>query len=263
MRVEGTVCWVTGASSGIGEAVARVLLERGARVVVTARRADVLERLRRDAARPDAIAVVAGDLEDGGERDALVARAIAAFGHVDAVIHAAGISQRSLAADTDPAVDRRLMELNYFAVIAITKAILPHMLRRGRGHLTAVSSIAGKTGVALRSGYAGSKHALHGFFDALRAELAGTGIEVLVACPGFVDTPLASVALTGDGSPHGRQDEANARGLTPRECAERIVRAIERSDHEAYIGGREVLGVYLKRFAPRVLERVLRRYVTK
>lgn len=263
MKVSDRVIWVTGASSGIGEALALLLVERGAKVVVTARRAERLEAVRGAASRPEAVAVVAGDLEDAAGWESLAQRAIAAFGHLDGVIHCAGISQRAFAADTDPAVDRRLMEVNYFAVIALTKAVLPHLLARGHGHITAVSSIAGKTGVALRSGYAGSKHALHGFFDALRAELAGTGVEVLVACPGFVNTDLATVALSGDGSPHGKRDETNAKGLSPRECAEGIVRAIERGDLEAYIGGREVLGVYLKRFAPRVLERVLRNYVTR
>lgn len=261
-KVAGRVVWVTGASSGIGEALAITLVDRGARVIVSARRRDRLEALRARAARPDAVHVLPLDVADTEAAPAAVQSAIAAFGAVDVMVHNAGISQRSRAADTGLDVDRRVMEVNYFGPVALTKALLPHLLSRrpeqGRAQIAVVSSVVGYVGTPERSAYAASKHALHGFFDSLRAEVHDAGVRVTLVCPGFVATDITVSALRGDGSQHGVRAEKNAGGLTPDACARAIVRAIEQEREEVYVGGREIAGIYLRRFAPSVLSRVVR-----
>jgi short-subunit dehydrogenase len=156
-------------------------------------------------------------------------------------------------------VVRRIMEVNFFGTVAVTQAVLPGMLTRGRGHIVVISSLVGKFGTPQRSVYAASKHALHGFFDSLRAEVHDRGLRVTIICPGFIRTDVSVNALTGDGSQHGTMDDVQAQGMTPAACASRIVRAVEQEKQEAYIGGREVLGVYAKRFVPRLFNRVIRR----
>jgi short-subunit dehydrogenase len=251
--------WITGASSGIGEAVARALEPRGARLVLSARRGDRLEALRQSFAEPDRHAVVPLDLADGGAIAAAVDAALAHAGRIDVMVHNAGISQRALVVDTDLEVDRRLLEVNFFGTVALTKALLPSMLAAGGGRFVVVTSLVGKIGTPLRSGYAASKHALHGFFDSLRAELWDRGIRVTLACPGFIKTELPLAALTGDGSPQGTMDRAQLAGYPAERCAEKIVRAVERDREEVLIGGKERYAVYLKRFLPGLFSRIIRR----
>lgn len=249
--------WITGASSGIGEALVRVLDRRGARLVLSARRLERLQAVRAALTRPDAHDVVALDVAET-ERAGEHAATVLSEGPVDVVIHSAGISQRSRAAETELSVDRRLMEVNYFGTVALTKAVLPSMLERGSGHFVVVSSLVGKISTPKRSGYSASKHALHGFFDALRAELHDRGIRVTIACPGFVRTEVSLHALTGDGSEQGTMDEAQEKGMAPEVCAERIVRAAETGRREVLIGGKEVWAVRLHRFFPGLFHRMIR-----
>lgn len=253
------VVWVTGASSGIGEAVARELGRHGARLVLSARRTEKLEALRQEIGEVERHAVVPLDLADGASIPAAVETALAHAGRIDVMIHNAGISQRALAVDTDLEVDRRLLEVNFFGTVALTKALLPAMLEAGGGRFVVVTSLVGKIGTPLRSGYAASKHALHGFFDSLRAELWEQGIRVTLICPGFIKTELPLVALTGDGTPQGKMDQAQLAGYPADRCAEKIVRAIERGRDEVMIGGKETYAVYLKRFLPGLFNRLIRR----
>jgi short-subunit dehydrogenase len=254
------VVWLTGASSGIGEATARELAHRGARLVLTARRLDRLEALRSLCPSPDGVRLLAADLEDGSALQGLTERALESFGRIDVLCSIAGVSQRALASDTDLAVDRRLMELNYFAPVALTKGLLPHMLSRGTGRLAVVSSVAGVVGNPMRSGYCASKHAVHGFFDALRAELHGTGVAVTLICPGYIRTDLSRMALAGDGSRYGRESPGQAHGISAEGCARRLVRAVERGRREVYIAGpKERAAVLLKRWWPGLLARALPR----
>jgi dehydrogenase/reductase SDR family protein 7B len=249
--------WITGASSGIGEGVARVLDRRGARLVLSARRSERLEAVRASLTRPDAHEILALDVAETDRAGEHVG-GVLAQGPVDVLVHSAGISQRSRVVDTDLSVDRRLMEVNYFGVVALTKAVLPSMLDRGSGHFVVVSSLVGKISTPKRSGYSASKHALHGFFDALRAELHDRGIRVTIACPGFIRTELPLHALVGDGSEQGRMDEAQEQGMAPEVCAERMVRAVEAGKREVLIGGREVWAVRLHRFFPGLFHRMIR-----
>jgi short-subunit dehydrogenase len=259
MSFDGQRVWVTGASSGIGEALAGALARRGARLVLSARRGDELERVRRGLERADDHRVVAFDIADERAVEAAAREALAAGERLDLLVLNAGITQRALARDTTLAVDRRLFEVNFFGPVALTKAVLPALRAQGGGRLVVVSSLVGRIGTPLRSGYAASKHALHGFFESLRAEEHEAGIRVTMVLPGFIRTPLPVTALTGDGSPQGRMDRAQLEGMDPGDCAERIVRAVERGKDEVLVGGKERFAVHLGRVAPGLLRRVLRR----
>jgi short-subunit dehydrogenase len=257
------VVWITGASSGIGEALVYALAAKGARLILSARRKEELERVKGNC--PSAVQaqvhILPLDLTKPETLRLSTDAAIQVFGHVDILINNGGISQRGLAKETTLDVDRRLMEVNYFGALAITKNILPHFLKRGTGHFVTVSSVVGTFGTPYRSGYAASKHALHGFFDSLRAELwkdTRDKIIVTMICPGFIHTPITLSAVTGDGSPLGKQDDATYRGKPPEWCAQRIVRAIEKKKNEVYIGGIETLGVPFKRWFPNWFARYIR-----
>jgi short-subunit dehydrogenase len=258
--LKNKVIWLTGASSGIGEALAYALAEKGARLILSSRRKDVLERVKGNcptAAQAD-IRVLPLDLSQADTLQLSTEAAIQIFGHIDILINNGGISQRGLVAQTVLSVDRTLMEVNYFGAIALTKYLLPHFLGRKQGHFVTVTSITGKFGTPYRSGYAASKHALHGFFDAVRAEHHRDNIKVTMICPGFIRTSLTLTALTGDGSPLNKMDAAQYKGKPAEWCALKIVKAIEKEKEEVYIGGREVLGVYLRRFFPGIFSSIIR-----
>ncbi len=259
MEAEKRVIWVTGASSGIGEALAYHLSRRGCRLILSARRQELLEEVQSRCAHPDRVALLPLDLEHYETLAETARKAVALFGRVDVLVNNAGISQRSLILDTGMAVYDRLMRVNYLGTVALTKALLPHFLERGGGHFITVTSLMGKFGSPLRSGYCGAKHALHGFFDVLRMEHGEDGVQVSMICPGFVNTQVARNALTADGRPQQQQDVATEKGMDPARFAEKMWRAAEAGQWEAYIGGKETMGVYLKRFFPRLLHRVVLR----
>lgn len=251
--------WVTGASSGIGASLALALARRGARLILSARRLDRLEQVRERCEGGAEHTVLPLDLEKVDTLAAVAQGAVTDHGPIDFLFHAGGLGQRALAMDTDLVVDRRIMDVNYFGTVALTKAVLPSMLERGSGHVVPISSLVGKFGTPQRSAYAASKHALHGFFDSLRAELHGQGVHITVVCPGFVSTELSLQALTGDGTPQGHRDETHVNGMDADVCAEKILTAVARRRAEVNIGGSEVLGVYVKRLAPWLFDRIIRR----
>jgi short-subunit dehydrogenase len=254
------VVWLTGASSGIGEALAYELARKKARLILSARRKEELDRVKGNcpADTQAQIRILPLDLAQPDTLGLSVGAALQLFGHIDILINNAGISQRSLVAETLLSVDRKLMEINYFGTISLTKYLLPHFISRKGGHFVNISSLTGKFGTPYRSGYAASKHAMHGFFDALRAEHHRDNIRVTMICPGFIRTPITLSALTADGSPLNKMDEAQYKGKPVARCAAKIVSAIEKNKQEVYIGGREVMGVYLKRFFPRLFSRLIR-----
>lgn len=254
------VIWLTGASSGIGEALAYALAGKGAKLILSARRKEELERVKGNCpreAQPD-VRILPLDLAQSSTLQLSTEAAVQLFGHIDILINNGGISQRSLIKETSLEVDRRLMEVNYFGAIALTKYLLPHFIKQRHGHFVIVSSLTGKFGTPFRSGYAASKHALHGFYDALRAEHHKDNIAVTMICPGFIHTPITFSALTGDGSPLNKMDEAQYKGKPAELCAKKIVTAIKKKKQEVYIGGRETLGVYIKRFFPSLFSRIIR-----
>ncbi len=259
------VIWLTGASSGIGEALAYQLSKKGARLILSSRRKEELERVKGNCpshSQPG-ISIIPLDLEQPDTLEVSTQAAIQIFGHVDILINNGGVSQRSFIAETSLAVYRRLMEVNYFGAIALTKHLLPHFIHRKQGHFVNITSLTAKFGTPYRSGYAASKHALHGFFEALRAEHHKDNIKVSMICPGFIRTSLTLSALTADGTPLNKMDEAQFKGRPADWCARKIVAAIEKNKEEVYIGGREVFGIYLKRFFPGIFSKIIRKIAVR
>ena len=259
MEISGKLIWITGASSGIGRALAVEMADRGARLILSSRRREVLEEVRREIDGADGHRVLPLDLTEPQGLEGAARHVLDEHGPPDLMVHNGGISQRSLARETCLSVDRRIMETDYFGAVVLTKALLPSMRDRGRGRFVVVSSLVGKMGTPLRSGYAAAKHALHGFFESLRAEEHGAGIRVTLVCPGFIRTEVSRNALTGDGTPQGRMDRGQARGMSPEVCAEKIADAVARGRDEVLIGGKERLAVLLWRFAPSLCRRLIRR----
>jgi short-subunit dehydrogenase len=259
-RYNGQVVWITGASSGIGEALAHEFARQGAQLVLSARRGDVLETVRGRCANADRHTVLPLDMTQTAALPAHAASVLEKHGRVDVLINNAGISQRSLVKDTALTVDRQIMELDFFGPVALTKAVLPAMLKQGSGQLAAVSSIVGLVATPYRSAYAAAKHAITGFYDALRAEVHDAGIAVSVLYPGFVRSNVSLAALTGDGSPHGALDPAQETAMPADVFARRAVAALAaRKERIIIAGGRERLGVALGRISPALLARTIRR----
>jgi short-subunit dehydrogenase len=255
---KGKVVWITGASAGIGEATAYLAAQKGAKLVISARRTEELERVKSNTGLTEEnIMVLPIDIEKINTFPRLAEQIIEKFGRIDILFNNAGISQRGSTLETDFEVYRKLMEINFFGVAALTKTVLPYMIRQGSGHIAATSSVSGKLGSPMRSGYCASKHALHGFFDALRSEVSRNNIFVTMICPGYIQTDISKNALAPDGNKHGKMDQNQAQGMPVEVCAAKIIRAIENNKAEIYIGGKEIMGIYLKRFLPGLLNRIL------
>ncbi len=259
----GKVIWITGASSGIGRSLALAFHRAGAKLILSARRTAALEELSRDCGGGPDVRVLPLDLADLESLPDRVRTALGFFGHVDFMVHNAGVALRDTALHTDLDVDQRIMATNYFGPVAITKALLPLMLDRGHGQFVVVGSLSGKYGGPLLSSYAASKHALHGFFESLRAEVHARNIRITFVIPGFIRTPIATHALTGDGATFGRSLDVHERGMDPDVCAERILRAVEKGRREALVGGLEIHSVLLHRLFPGTFEALLRNHPIK
>src|ERR1051326_2607634 len=202
MDFQGRRVWITGASSGIGEALAVAFHQAGAKLILSARREDELKRVQTRCGGESETRILPMDVTDTEALPEKTQLALAAFGGVNILVLNAGITQRSLTRETDESVYRHLMEVNFFASEAMARAVLPSMLAQKSGQMVVMSSIAGKVGVPLRSGYSASKFALHGFFEALRAEEEKNGIYVTMVCPGYIRTDISLSALRGDGRRH-------------------------------------------------------------
>lgn len=258
-KFENKVVWITGASSGIGEATAYQFAKEGAKLILSARREDELLRVKQNTGLPShQVFILPIDIENIEKISEKAKQAIQHFGKIDVLFNNAGISQRGSVLDTDISVYQKIFNLNFFGVIALTKAVLPFMKQQKSGQIAVTSSVSGKLATPMRSGYCASKHALHGFFDALRSEIYQDNISVTLICPGYIHTNISYNAVAADGSKFGKMDENQANGMSPEECASRIVEAIYKKRDEVYMGGKEVLGVYLKRFFPRILSKLLR-----
>lgn len=255
------VIWITGASSGIGEALVKNLAKSSnAKIILSSRKEEQLHSVAGKAGlNKDRYAVIPLDLKDYKEMPSVAAKAMEPFGKIDILINNAGLSQRSLALETDIEVDKQLIDIDYIGTVALTKAVLPYMIRNKGGHIAVVSSLMGIFGAPMRSGYAGAKHALHGFFDALRAEVFSQNIKVTIICPGFIQTDISINAVTGDGSLQGTMDEATKNGMHVAVFAKKMLSAIEKQKKQKAIGGKEVLAVYLKRFFPDLLAKIVRK----
>jgi len=260
MNFQNKVIWITGASSGIGRALAIELSNQDALLIISARSKVALEVVKKSCKNPSNVWVLPLDLEVHSSFVKITATAIQIFGRIDILVNNGGISQRSLAIETNISVDKRIMEVNYTGTVALTKTILPHFIENKKGQFVVTTSMVGFIGTPLRSSYAASKHALHGFFDSLRAEVYDYNIAVTLICPGFVSTNISMNALTGDGTSQQKMDTATANGISPERFAKLMAKAIYSKKEEAYIAGfKEKLGVYVKRWFPRVFSVMIRK----
>ncbi|SNS86032.1 Short-chain dehydrogenase [Ekhidna lutea] len=262
-KIKDSVVWVTGASSGIGEQLAYQLAEKGAKLIISARRKEELDRVKSNC-KSETVETLSLDLEDEFSLKQRAKEAGTIFGEVDILINNGGISQRDTILNTSLEVDRRLMEVNYFGSITLSKTLLPKMVERKKGHHVIVTSTVGIINTPFRSGYGASKHALHGFYDALRAEHHNDNIKVTIVLPGYIKTNISYNALVGDGSQQNKMDPGQAKGMSPEKCARLIIKAIENNKTEVYIGGaKEKLGIYLKRFWPKAAAKAVRKLRVK
>lgn len=259
MDFRDKVVWITGASSGIGEHLAYAFAEQGAKLVISARNERELQRVKENCQKDVEIMVLPLDVTDFEAITASVVKVVAHFSNIDYLINNAGVSQRALIRDTQLEVDQKIIAINYMGTVAMTKAVLPVMLEQGNGHIAVMSSVMGKVSVPYRSAYAASKHALHGYFDALRAELHKENIKVTIFCPGYVRTNVTINALTGDGSKHNMMTPQSKGGMSPADFARKALRSIAKGKEEVYFGGKELMAIYLKRFFPRLFSWVTKR----
>jgi short-subunit dehydrogenase len=256
----GQWIWITGASSGIGEALALRFAASGARLILSARREAELARVAARCTAAESVTVLPLDLSLPGTMPGVAARALAIAGRIDVMVHNGGVSQRASASQTPFDVDERLMRVNHLGPVALTKALLPSMLAARSGHFVVVTSVLGTLSIPNRTAYCASKHALHGFFNALRAEVAADGIRVTLAIPGFVRTNLPFHAVADGGRPFAAMDPETERGISPEQCAETIVRAAARGADEVYAGGfKERAALHVNRLLPALFRRIARR----
>ena len=258
MPFSNQVVWITGASSGIGEHLAYAFANQGARLILSSRNEQELQRVKQNCPEAAEVMVLPMDVTDYAGMPALVQRALSRFETIHILINNAGISQRSAVKNTLFEVDKKIMEVNFLGTVALTKAVLPSMAAQKKGQIVVISSVMGKLGTPRRSAYAASKHALHGYFDSLRAEIHEQGIKVTIICPGYVHTNVTINALTADGSANNQMAEATRNGMAPGVFAEKALHAIAREKEEILIGGKETLGVYIKRFFPGLFSRIAR-----
>lgn len=262
--VKNKVIWITGASSGIGEALAYAYAHQGARIILSARNKEALEKVREKCAqRNNKIRILPLDLSKLGTLNKKAKQALKFFGKIDIMVHNAGVASRDLAANINIRTDQKIMNTNYFGAVVLTKALLPSMFEQKSGHFLVVSSVSGIYGVPKLSSYSASKHALHGFFESLRAEIAKDNIKITMVVPGFVKTNITANALTGDGSKYGKMMQVHKRGMDPAYVAATIIDAASKNKEEVLIGKLESLGVYCKRIFPALFTVIIRNHPMK
>lgn len=253
---DGKRVWITGASSGIGEALVYEFAGRGAIVIISSNDLPGLERVK--AACPDINKITCApfDLSDTSGIDAIVKQQLKDSGKIDYLINIGGISQRARIDETPLWLDRKIFEINYFGTIALTKAVLPYMINQKSGHIAATSSISGRFGFPLRSAYSASKQALHGFFETLYLENKSNNIRTSVIIPGRVRTNISYHALDQQGKEQGKMDDGLNKGIPPEKAAKIIIRGIKRNKHEILVGSTELIMLYIRRIWPWLFFRI-------
>lgn len=254
---EGKVAWITGASSGIGEALVHAFISRGATVIASSVDIPELERVKKECGdKSFMVHNVPFDLADTSGIDNIVGQQVRELGKIDYLLNIGGISQRARIDETPMWLDRKIFEINYFGTITLTKAVLPFMVREKSGHILATSSISGRFGFPLRSAYSASKQALHGFFETLYLENKKYNIKASVIIPGRVRTAISLHALDAEGKEHGKLDEGQAKGVLPHRAAEIIINGIIRNKREILVGKNELIMLHIRRFCPWLFFRI-------
>ena len=255
---EGKTVWVTGASSGIGKAMAIRLAQAGAQLILSSRKEAALKAVAEECGTSN-VEILPLDLQDHEMLDTIIADNAALLSKVDVLINNGGISQRSSVMDTEFAVYKKLMDVNYLGTVKLSQAVLPSFIKKNKGHYVVISSMAGKFGVPVRSGYSASKMALHGFFDALRAEVHKTDIKVTMVCPGYIKTDISKNALTSDGSAQGTMDDAQLNGMDVNVMVDKVLSAVASGKEEYHVGGfKEVkMAGLVSRLFPGLLRKII------
>lgn len=262
--LNGKVVWITGASSGIGKAIAQQCAALGAQVVLTARRHEELENVRHSLAHPDQHISITADITDESQVRHAYEQVLQQKGRIDWLINNAGLSQRALIRDTTMQTERAIMEVDYFSQVFLTKMVLPTFLKQKSGRIVFISSVAGLLGTQYRASYSAAKAAIHMWANSLRAEVADQGVQVSVIFPGFVQTNVSFNALNGEGKPQAKQDEAIENGLSAEDFARQSVQALQCGEEYIVIGGKkEKLGVLVSRISPKVLYKMIRKTKVK
>lgn len=257
----GSVIWVTGASSGIGAALVKLLDGKGCQIVLSARNKKALEDILQQCKHPQNHMLLVLDLTDAPSFEAALNTIIQRFGRIDVLINNAGISHKGLATETSLEVDRLLMEVDYFGPVALSKVVIPAMKSQGQGLLITIASMAGKMGSQQRSAYSAAKHAVMGFMDSLRPEIYGKNIGVVVACPSFVKTNISHNAILGSGDTFGKPDLEIENGMTAERFVQKLIAKIQKGEEEIHIAtGKPFWGYVLKRFSNNAYHRALRAF---
>lgn len=258
----GKTIWITGASSGIGEALAVAFSQSGADVVLSARDQGGLERVAAKCHEHNPVGrqmVEAFDVSDHQRFPSVVKHVLERSGGIDILVSNAGVGQRGTALSSSPDVLRNILNVNFFGSVFLTRELLPSMLQRGNGRVVVISSILGTAHLPGRSGYCASKHALHGYFNTLRSELQGSGVEVSIISPGIIATDISRHALTEEGTPYGKPTPSVAGRMRPETCAKRIVRAVADGKLNVSVGGVEVWSGTLSALFPKLYEKIIRK----
>lgn len=262
--LQGKVVWITGASSGIGKAIAYECAAQGAQVVLTARRIDELENVRLGLAQPEQHISVVADITDNVQVEAAYQKVLAEKGRIDWLINNAGLSLRALIAETSMETERAIMEVDYFSQVFLTKTVLPTFLQQKSGRIVFISSVAGLLGTQYRASYSAAKGAIHMWANSLRAEVAEQGVHISVIFPGFVKTNVSINALNGEGKPRAIQDEAIENGLSATDFARQTIHSLQRGEEYIVVGGlKEKLGVWVSRISPKLLYKMIRKTTVK
>ena len=251
MSLDQRVAVITGATGGLGTTLVGELAAHGAKLALLDIDPERLESQVRTFSLPaDRTLTQPVNLLDLAGTKSAAAAVLAKFGRIDILINNGGIGQRSIASDTSLEVYRKIMEVNFFGGITLTKAVLPYMIEQNSGQIIVTSSLMGKIGYYNRTGYAASKHALHGFYDSLRLEVQEQNIKILLVCPGYVKTNISIHALNANGESHAKMDKNQERGIPAETCANKILKGLLKNKKEIIFGGKEVFAVWIKRFFP-------------
>ena len=253
MKFSGKTLWITGASSGIGRAVAIELSLKTCHLILSSRKKEDLEKVARICQKNGSTTtVIPFDLSDSSAIERAADIVLKTEPNIDGLYHFGGISQRSYAHDTAIAMDRKIFEVNFFGTIELTKRVLPTMIKNGGGQIGVTSSIVGKFGYPYRSSYSATKHALHGFFESVRAENVCNEVIISMIIPGFIKTNISLNALDKYGNAHNKMDEGQEKGLSADLAARIIVKKLEKEKKEILVGGRELIMVHIRRFCPKL-----------
>ncbi len=257
MKFHNKVVWITGASSGIGEALAYAFAAEGALLVLSARREEELQRVAKACGNAY---VLPFDMLSVAEHADRVQDVINTYGRIDYLVLNAGVSQRSFVKDTTFDVYRRLFEVNFFSIVSLTQAVLPIFSAQKSGVFVPIASVAGRISTPRRAAYGATKHALIGFFDSVRAEVFNDGIRVTTILPGYIKTNITLHAMNEKGEAYGKMDPNQAKGLDPNITAQKILQAVLAGKNEFFVGGfLEGFGLFVKRFFPSIMPLMLRK----